>query len=294
MRTPAIRATLGIPVFVLALGVIACSRPASPQPPQPLRVVSLTPSLTEIVAALGAIDLLVGVDKFSVIPAVQHLPQVGDFLSPNLEAIVALAPDIVLLDSVQTHAIEGLKAAKIRFLAVPIQNVDDVRAALRNVGTAVGREAAAAREILRLDRDLTNQAARAERHAAQGGKRPRVLFIVDRRPGGLSGMIAAGPGSYIDELLRRAGVDNVLADSSVRYVQISAEEVLQRAPDIILDAIHDANPERARADWASLSSVPAVANSRVYILGSPIYVTPGPKLDQALQGLIDRIWGDAR
>jgi iron complex transport system substrate-binding protein len=117
-----------------------------------------------------------------------------------------------------------------------------------------------------------------------------VLFVVDRRTGGLAGMVAAGPGTYIDDLLRRAGVDNVLHDASVRYVQISAEEVLARAPDIILDAVHADDPTRAREDWAPLGSVPAVARGRVHVLGDPLFVTPGPRLDEAFARLVTILW----
>jgi len=278
---------------LLATCTGGCTRAQPPPAAGPaLRVVCLTPSTTEIVDALGAIDLVVGVDKFSVAPvSVQHLPKVGDFLSPSLEAIAALHPDIVLLDSVQTHAIEGLKSAKIRYLALPIQNIADVRAALRAVADALGRPAAADAEIARLDAHLAAEARRAEAGAAARGGRPRVLFVVDRRPGGLGGMVAAGPGTYLDELLARAGAVNVLADAPVRYVQISPEEVIQRTPDVIFDAVHDDDPARARGDWAPLSSVPAVRDGRVHVLGTAVYVTPGPRLDQALAGLVDRLWG---
>jgi iron complex transport system substrate-binding protein len=117
-----------------------------------------------------------------------------------------------------------------------------------------------------------------------------VLFVVDRRSGGLAGMVAAGPGTYIDDLLKRAGVDNVLADAAVRYVQISAEEVLARAPDIILDAVHVDDPEKAKGDWSALASVPAVANRRVHVLGDPLFVTPGPRLDEAFERLCAILW----
>jgi iron complex transport system substrate-binding protein len=270
--------------------MVACRAPQKePAGPRP-RVVCLTPSMTEVMDALGAIDLVVAVDKFSALPAVQHLPKVGDFLSPNLEAIAAQGSDIVLLDAVQTNVIEGLKAAKIRSLALPMQNIEDVRSALRAVGAALGREAAASAAAARLDERLAAETRRAEAGARTRGARPRVLFVVDRRPGGLSGMVAAGPGTYIDELLARAAAVNVLADAPVRYVQISPEEVIQRAPEVIFDAVHDLSPERARADWAPLSSVPAVKDGRVYVLGSSLYVTPGPRLAEALAGLVDFLW----
>jgi iron complex transport system substrate-binding protein len=103
-------------------------------------------------------------------------------------------------------------------------------------------------------------------------------------------MVAAGPGTYIDDLLRRAGVDNVLSDAPVRYVQISAEEVLARAPDVILDAVHADDPRKAREDWNVLAAVPAVKAGRVHVLGDPLFVTPGPRLDQAFTRLVDILW----
>jgi iron complex transport system substrate-binding protein len=243
------------------------------------------------VDALGASDLIVGVDKFSVIPeSVQHLPKVGDFLSPNLEAMLALHPDIIFLDAVQTNVETGLIQTGIRVFSVKMQTVDDVTNALRTAGDALGRPDAAARVIQALRARLDDESARATAAAARAGHRPRVLFVVDRRPGGLAGMVAAGPGTYIDELLHRAGADNALGDASARYVQLAAEEVIRRAPDVIFDAAHDVT-EHGAADWAPLASVPAVARGRVYLLSSTMYVTPGPRLGDALAGLVGFLWG---
>jgi iron complex transport system substrate-binding protein len=288
-----------LPVVV----TLGCRKPADPVPssgaspagdaerPARLRVVTLTPSATEIVHAVGALEMLVGVDQYSSYPEeVKALPKVGDFLSPSLEAILALGCDIAVLDAVQERFVDKLKASGIKVLALPMQNTEDIRAALRAVGAALGREAAAAAQIARLDANLRVAEERARSAAAAGGQRPRVLFVVDRRPGGLAGMVAAGPGTYIDDLLRRAAVDNALADAPVRYVQIAAEEVLARAPDVILDAVHADDPTRARADWDVLASVPAVRAGRVHVLGDPLFVTPGPRLDQAFARLVDILW----
>jgi cobalamin transport system substrate-binding protein len=276
----------------------ACRRPASAPGPNDSgtdrhpRVVTLTPSATEIVAALGAADLLVGVDAYSAYPPqVQSLPKVGDFLSPNLEAILALRCDIAVLDAVQQKFVIPLESAGIKIFAVPMQDVEDVRHAFVTLGAALGRQEAARAEIARLDAALAAGEARARAAAERaGGVRPRVLFVVDRRAGGLAGMVAAGPGTYVDDLLRRAGVANVLADAPVRYVQISAEEVLARGPDIILDAAHTSDAARARDDWKVLASVPAVARGRVHMLSDPLFVTPGPRLDQAFARLVDILW----
>lgn len=279
---------------VVLVAAVGCRRTPTPAPREPAkgpRVVTLTPSATEVVHALGAFELVVGVDQYSTYPAeAKALPKVGDFLSPNLEAMLALDPDIAVLDAVQERFAERLKAVGIKPLALPMQNVSDVRAALLAVGEALGRSDAAAAQVARLDRRLAEAESTAREAARRAGRTPRVLFVVDRRSGGLAGMVAAGPGTYIDDLLRRAGVENVLADAQVRYVQISAEEVLARAPDIILDAVHADDPARARDDWRPLASVPAVARGRVHVLGDPLFVTPGPRLDEAFTRLVAILW----
>jgi iron complex transport system substrate-binding protein len=294
-----VRSAIVTLVLMLGSTCLACSRPADPpsiKGPAGAghRVVCLTPSTTEVVRAVGGIQMVVGVDQYSTnlvdVPEVHSLPQVGSFLAPSLEAILALHPDIVLLDAVQSRVVEGLNNSGIRFFALPMQTVSDVRAALISVGDALGVPEAGRAAAARLDADLEAAAATAGEAAKKAGRRPRVLFVVDRRAGGLAGMIAAGPGTYIDELLGRAGVENVLHDAPVRYVQIAAEEVVARAPDVILDAMHDGDPEHAKADWAPLASVPAVRDGKVVLLSDPMFVTPGPRLGEALRRLVAILW----
>jgi iron complex transport system substrate-binding protein len=271
----------------------ACAKRQAPDATQkrPLRVISLTPSATELIYAVGAIDELIAVDRFSSYPPeVTSLPKVGDFMNPDLEAIVALHPDVTVLDSVQSRIISGLNSAGIRNLPLPLQTVDDVRHGLQAVGSALDRPVAGADAVARLDAALARAERRARERIADAGHPPRVLFVVDRRPGTLASLVAAGPGTYLDDLISRAGGENVLHDAPSRYVQITAEEVITRAPEVILDAVHDADIARARADWGALVTVPAVKTGRVHILGDTMFVTPGPRLGEALERLADLIW----
>jgi iron complex transport system substrate-binding protein len=280
-------------MVALAIVPTACSKrqPPDATAKSTLRVISLTPSATELVQAVGAIDELVGVDRFSLYPPeVTSLPKVGDFIHPDLEAIVALHPDIVLCDSVQSRVITGLNSAGIRILPLPLQTVDDVRHGLEAVGTALDRPSAGADAVARLDAALARAERRARARIADAGRPPRVLFVVDRRPGTLAALVAAGPGTYLDDLITRGGGENVLHDAPARYVQITAEEVITGAPDVILDAVHDSDAARARADWNALVTVPAVRAGRVHILGDTMFVTPGPRLGEALERLADLMW----
>jgi len=276
--------------LLAAFAAGACDRPAAGSR-ETRRVVCLTPSSTELVAAVGAAAWIVAVDQFSAFPPeVRKLPKVGDFLSPNLEAILAQHPDIVVVDAVQTEVARTLSSHGIRTLGVPMQTVDDVRAGLVTVGRALGREPEARAAVARLDADLRDVGALGARALTERGRRPRVLFVVDRQVGGLGNLVAAGPGTYLDELLRRAGADNVLADSPVRYAKITAEEVIARAPDVILDAVHAPDAAAARADWSVLASVPAVKSGRVHVLADAVFVSPGPRLGEALRRLAPLIW----
>ena len=280
-------------VVCLALLALSACKGQAPNPTEKkaLRVISLNPSATELVVAVGGLELLVGVDRFSTYPPeVTSLPKVGDFIHPDLEAIVALHPDIVVCDAVQSRVISGLNSAGIRNLPLPLQTVNDVRHGLQAVGTALDRTAAAGDAIRRLDETLASAEARVRAHRADAARPPRVLFVVDRRPGTLAGIIAAGPGTYLDELVVRAGGDNIFHGQPTRYLQITAEEIITRAPDVILDAVHDTDTARARADWDALETVPAVKAGRVHILGDTLFVTPGPRLGEALERLADLIW----
>jgi len=287
--TAGIAALAGL-AFALAGG---CERPRDQAPPAaasatgaPLapvrRVVTTTPSSTEIVAAAGAVDRIVGVDRFSRFPpSVVGLPIVGDFMSPSVEAILQLRPDLAVLDKVQTKTAAALAEGGVRTLVLEMHTVDDVLRGLSAAGRALGSEPGAAAARAALERDIAAVRDRGRSRA----RRVRALVIVDRELGALRGLVAAGPGSYLDELLTLVGADNVLAGARPRYANIAPETVVESRPDVILDAVHTGDPAAAARDWQSLPAVPAIATGRVHLLTETYYVSPGPRLHLALAGL---------
>ncbi|HUH01270.1 MAG TPA: helical backbone metal receptor [Kofleriaceae bacterium] len=279
-------------VLVALLAATGCEKErsgaASGEGP-PGRIVTLTPSSTELVVALGGLDRLVGVDSYSTEPApVAALPRVGDFLAPNLEAIIRLEPDLVVLDQVQAKVATSLNAAGIRTLTLDMHTLADVRAGMLAVGEALGAEAVAAAAVAAFDQAVDDVSRRGQSRARP---RPRVLAVVDRSPGGLRGVVVAGPGSYIDELLAIIGADNVMAGSPLRYTTISAEQIERAAPTDILDSVHGADPVRARADWSRLAQIPAVARGRIHQLADQLFAVPGPRVGEALHQLEQVIYG---
>ena len=269
-------------LVVLAL-VVGCGGrrdERAPAPPgTPGRVISLTPSATEVIAALGAADQLVGVDEYSLYPPeVTRLPKVGSFLTPNLETIVALRPTLVVVDDVHGPSAGAMRDAGLTTVACAIHALPDVKHALRTVGAALDRTADAERIVAEIDRALDAAAAR------RPARRPRVLAVIDREAGGLGNLVAVGPGSWIDELLAVVGGDNVLSASGVRYPKLSMEEVLRGQPEVILDLSYAARGRGGLDAW-SAAAVPAVTTGRVIALAEPFLIAPSPRVAEALATL---------
>lgn len=282
---------VGLVGLALAGAALGCrgdagSRPApeaspaagsSPPPAATQRIVSLSPSATEIVAALGAAAMLVGVDDYSAFPAeVSRLPRVGSYLTPNLEVIVALRPTLVIVDDVHGQTAGALHDAGVATAPCAMHALPDVKAALRTVGARIGKAAEAERVVEGIDAALDRAAAQ------RPARRPRVLAVIDREASGLGNLVTGGPGSWIDELLAVVGGENVLRAAGVRYPKISAEEVLRTRPDVILDLSYAARG--GVAPWDKLD-VPAVTAHRVHALNDAHLIAPSPRVAEALAAL---------
>lgn len=261
--------------------LVACGKSAdqAPAPAAAPRLISLTPSATEVVAALGATPALVGVDEYSEYPAeVKALPKVGSFTTPNLEAIVRLRPTLVIVDDIHANAAGALHDAGIATVECKMHTLPDVKAALRTVGAKIGKAAEADRVVARIEGAV--EAAHA-RHPAQ---RPRVLVIIDREAGGVGNLVAAATGTYIDELLAVAGGANVLAGAVVKYPKISMEEVLRAKPELILDLSYAARGDHGLDPWKAV-------NARTVALAEAFLIAPSPRVDAALDVLAKALAG---
>lgn len=260
------------------LCLVACGTPAPPAgSDSAARLVTLAPSATEVIATLGATAQLVGVDAYSEHPpAVTLLPKVGSFLQPDLEAIVKLRPTLVVVDDVHGATGRALADAGIRTVECAFHALPDVKRALRTVGERIGRAREAAAAVADIDDALDAAAAR------RPARHPRVLAIIDREAGGLGGLVAVGPGSWIDELLAVVGGDNVLAASGVRYPKLSLEEVLRAQPEVLLDLSFAG--KGSVAAWSGVD-IPAVASGRVRALHQPFLLAPSPRVREALDAL---------
>jgi iron complex transport system substrate-binding protein len=258
-------------------------RPSAP----PRRVVTLAPSLTDVVLALGKREVLVGVTRLDDAPEVASVPRVGGFLDPNPEVVLGLRPDLVIwvtdggaVAAVrQLAALSRASARPFPILAIPIVSVADVLATPRIVGEALGDPAAGER----LSRAL---AARVEAVRARAANLPRrrVLFVVGREP-----LVVAGPGSFPDELLRIIGCVNA-ATGPRPWPVYPLEKAVAADPEVVVDA---AAREPARG-IARLSAIPAVRRGAVFRLPDDGLLRPGPRMIAGLEELLHGVHPEAR
>lgn len=244
---------------LLLIGWAAAAVAATPQ-----RIISTSPSVTEILYGVGAFDRVVAVSEYCTYPpAVKNLPRVGKWADSNLEEIVSLHPDLVILTFAQVPFLQDhLRDLGIRFLSVPDRTLDDVFTAIDRIGKATGHEAQA--------RELSAQVHSrldAVRLRTRGLPRRRVLLIVDRTPGTLHDLYAVTKGGFLADLIEIAGGDCVAAPAKIGYGKISEEAVVDLKPQVIIDFVHGTSSrlgENARAVWSDLPEVEAVRKGQVY------------------------------
>lgn len=242
-----------------------------PKPGKVQRVVTLAPSLTEMVMAMGAGGALVGVSRFDTDTSVAALPRVGGFVDPSVEAVIALKPDVVIVQPSpgNQRPVERMAELGVPVLLLPLHSVADTLAALRAVGQALGRSKEADGLISRIE------ATRARiREAAKKRPTPRVLLVYGFEP-----LVVAGPGSFADELLRDAGAVNIAADAGSAYPIYSVERALRARPDVVVDAADvDVGKEKIQA-------LPGLSDARWVEVPSFALLQPGPSLGRGLEEL---------
>ena len=193
---------------------------------EPLRIVSLVPSVTGIIQALGETDRLVGRTDFDLHPSLTHLPSVGGGLHPSLERLVALAPDLVIRFEGESDQAtpDALDAAGVPHIALRPDTIGDIRRMIATVAriTATPEEGEALLALL--DRDLDRV-----RRLVEGEPRVRVVFVLGGDPPWV-----AGRDTFLHELLSVAGAENVFGDTGPLYTPVSVEEVIRRAPSLLL------------------------------------------------------------
>jgi iron complex transport system substrate-binding protein len=278
-----------VAAILLLFNVIAAQ--ASPQ-----RIVSTSPSVTEILFALGLGPNVVGVSNYCEYPeAVHRLPRVGSYLRPDPELIARLHPDLVIVHKLPNGLTGRLAALQIPFAEVDRGTLQDAYSEIRQIGKAAGAEPRADALVVSIQARLKEIRQRSE-----GLKSPTVVFVVHHTSGTLSDLVVVGRDSFMNEMILAAGGRNVMAlDSLPAYPHVGLESVIRSNPDVIIDlGDRGDGPQdrerRATADavlWRSVPELAAAKTGRVYCLTSTVFSTPGPRTPEAAELVFSMLHG---
>ncbi len=273
-------------LIILLWSLTSCAKranePAEPAPEAtaekkyPARIVSMAPSITEVVFALGLGDRVVGVtDYCDYPPEAREKPSIGGVNNPNMEAIVALNSDLVIALPIASHQglFRSLNQLGIKVLTLPNDTLEDLFNTIRTIGKETSTQEAAEELVGRLQAKFSEISEKVAK-----SPRRKVMFVVGEDP-----LFVAGGGTFIDELITIAGGTNIAGDSLSKYPRLSIEEVVSRAPEVILYTSfnYELTPQReARAKelWSAYPSLPAVREGRIYGLVADDVTLPGPRL----------------
>jgi iron complex transport system substrate-binding protein len=275
-------------LLAAALALAACGDPPAARAPAdgPRRIVSLAPSITETVYALGAGDRLVGVCAQCDFPeAAAKLPRVGGYMVPSVEAVIAARPDVVLVvpSPGNRDAVRAIEQAGVRVVVVGDRTLADLWAAIRTIAGALAMPEAGERLV----QDVEGRLGKVRGRVA-GLPTRRTLLVVDHRP-----LVVAGAGTLQDELVTLAGGTNVAADIGSVWPELSLEVIVARAPEVIVDATVVMRADEVKDFFAGLTTVPAVRAGRVITLGSEAILRAGPRVSEAAAALAAAIHPEA-
>ncbi len=261
-------------------------------PPEPQRIVSLAPSTTELVFALGAGDRLIADTAYCQFPEeARDLPHIQGFDSPNAERLLELEPDLVLASNITSPATANrLRELGLPVFVLPSQGLDGLVTDIELLGNVLGRNEAAADLLAKFTQIRTELGMRFA--GLNDEERPRVFLAYGERE-----TYTAGPGTFPDQLIREAGGRNIAYDVKGDWVELSQETVLERDPQVILlpgeteERIEPAGVDLLAAYrqdplWGELS---AVREGRVYVIDNTLFNIPGPRLTLALEALADTL-----
>ncbi|TKS59214.1 MAG: cobalamin-binding protein [Nitrospira sp.] len=245
----------------------------------PTRVVSLAPSITEILYVIGLNDEIVGVTEFcDYPPAAKQKPKIG-YAQPNIEAIVRLEPDLVLAPRAFLRAdlLAKLEQLNIPTFVVDPESFEEIPSRIQTVGRLLNRSSSADSVALAMRQRIV-----AIRSKMAAVARVRVLYVLNSQP-----LITVGPGSYLDQVINVAGGSNIASQATVPYPHLSMEAVLKDDPEIIIFPIGTAEgiPLTEQQQWLRWTSLSAVKQGRLYQISADVLNRPGPRIVEGLEAL---------
>jgi len=234
-------------------------------PPNPRRIVSLAPNITESLFALGLNNEIAGVTMFSDYPPSARLkPKVGSFINVSLEKIAALSPDLIIATANGNRKETILHLARIGFSVYVIhpECFEDIFRSILNLGRITGREGDANKLVQTLRNRVRHVISKT-----RGLKRPKVFFQI-----GIDPIVSVGKDTIHNRLITLAGGTNVTGDVKIEYPRLNIEKIIRAKPDIIVMSSMKRGEDFARVKntWEKWKDIPAVRNNRIYIIDSDL------------------------
>jgi iron complex transport system substrate-binding protein len=272
--------------LIVLLGLLAIVAPGvSPAQTPPQRIVSIIPSTTEMLFAMGAGPRVIGVGNFDRYPPeAATRTKVGGLIDPDVERIFSLKPDLVVVYSSQSELRTQLDRARIPMFLYQHAGLPDITTTIRELGARIG----SAREGNALADRIEAEIA-AVRARVAGRPRPRALLVFGRDAETLRGIYASGAVGFLHDMLDAAGGSNVFADVKRQSIQATSELAVARAPDVIIEIGIDTASTTGRnlRAWESLPSIPAVKNKRIYQLRGDGMMNPGPRIAASVRRMAE-------
>ncbi|MCR2043135.1 cobalamin-binding protein [Anaerosalibacter massiliensis] len=242
---------------------------------EPKRIVSLAPSHTEILYSLGLGDKIVGVTSFCDYPEeAKEKDKIGDFEGVNIEKIIELEPDLVVQYGKGNEEVNNkIKEAGIPIVSYEPESIDEVIDTINEIGKITGKED----EAKKVTEDMKSKKEEVL-NKVKNVEKVKVFYEIWHDP-----LSAAGPGSFMDELINLSGGENIAKDAKGGYSEFNEEELIERNPDVYLAAEDPEKTVESIKSRAGYDAMNAVKNNRVYLLEPNIVSRPGPRIVEALE-----------
>ncbi len=252
--------------------------PATATADTPERIITMAPSVAEVLHALELGDKIVGVgDYVNWPPELAGKPRLGGLFNPDFERIVGLGPDLAILLTSEESLRARLESVGIEVMTVPSETLGDVELAIETIAEACGVVERGEAFLRQWRQDLAPEVL---------AESLRVAMVIGREPQRLGDLLVAGPGTFYHQLLGKIGARNVFGDVDTRYPQIGIEEILARRPDAVLEIqpleVPESRAAALTADWSQLAGLTSASPRCIEIVAGEKMMIPGPRLPEVL------------
>ena len=243
------------------------------------RIISTSPSITEILFAIGAGNRVVGVTDFCSYPErACLLPSIGGPLNPSTETWIALKPDLIIIQEDSKVIQKNAKILGIPTLTVSVNNLKNILTSIQTMADALQMPQAGHQLAVKIKSKIEGYRTHLKKI-----KPRQVLMLLSDTNDPSRDLYAVGRGTFLNELLTIAGGNNVLPDTMAKYPKVSKEYIIAKSPEIIIEVGPKSNLSKEetlarKKTWGKFSTLRAVKNDRIYFIGADYILIPGPRL----------------